>query len=402
MGKEGFGELISLDSAMEILLSRARRLPPEQVPLSRARARVLAQNVTAKIDVPHFDRSAMDGFAVIASDTFDASQNSPIRLKLRESIAAGDVPRKRIAHGTCAEIATGGAMPRSADAVVMVENTQRQGQDVLIYKSVAPGTNVVRKGSDIKKGEVVVAKGTVLAPQHLGALAAVGITTVSVTRRVKAVLFSTGSEIVARGKRLREGKVFNINSVTLRAALEELGCEVEDYGVVKDSESEIVRRVSEGAKRADIVIFSGGSSLGRGDLAPDVISKIGTLLFHGIAVKPGKPTVAGIVAGKIVIGLPGYPVSALSNIYILVAPLIDKMTAATPIRRYTRATLTQKVASTVGRYEFLPVRLEGEFAHPVMRGSSAITTLARAHGFVEIPENVEVVDKGASVIVRLF
>lgn len=402
MGKEGFGELISLDSALKILLSYARRLPSGRVPLPRARARVLAQNVTAKIDVPHFDRSAMDGFAVKASDTFDASQNSPITLRLCESISTGRVPRRRIVRGDCAEIATGGAMPSGADAVVMVENTQRQGKDILVYRSVAPGTNVVKRGSDIKKGEVVVVKGTVLAPQHLGAIAAVGIRVVSVVRRARVVFFSTGSEILQPGKRLQAGKVFNINSVTLRTALEELGCEVDDYGVVEDREQEIVKRISEGAKRADIVIFSGGSSLGSGDLAPEVISKIGTLLFHGIAVKPGKPTVAGLVAGKIVIGLPGYPVSALSNIYILVAPLIGKMTAATPIMRFTKATLSQKVASTVGRYEFLPVRLDGEFAHPVMRGSSAITTLARAHGFVEIPENVEVVDKGASVTVRLF
>lgn len=167
MIKEGFGELVSLDRAVEILLSYAKPLPSERLPRARARARVLAQNVTAKIDVPHFERSAMDGFAVIASDTFEASQNSPVTLKLRETISTGDIPRKRIVHGTCAEIGTGGAMPRGADAVIMVENTQRQGEDVLVYKSVAPGTNVVKRGSDIKKGEVVIAKGTLLAPQHL-------------------------------------------------------------------------------------------------------------------------------------------------------------------------------------------------------------------------------------------
>jgi molybdopterin molybdotransferase len=344
----------------------------------------------------------MDGFAVVASDTFSASQNSPVALTLRESIACGEIARRRVLRGSCAEIATGGAMPSGVDAVVMVENTQVEGKKVLVYKSVAPRTNVVARGSDIRKGETVLQKGTVLTPAHLGALAAVGITTVSVRRRVKVVLFSTGSEIVAPGKRLGRGKVFNINSVTLRAALEELGCEVEDYGVVKDTEREITRLVLKGVRSADIVIFSGGSSLGRSDLAPEVLGKLGSLLFHGIAVKPGKPTVAGVVRGKIVIGLPGYPVSALSNVYILVAPLIERMTGATGITRFTRAMLAQKVASTVGRYEFLPVRLEGEFAHPVMRGSSAITTLARAHGFVEIPENVEVVEKGTPVTVRLF
>jgi len=402
MVKEGFGELIDLETALQLLLSHARTLPSEEAPLSRARARVLAQNVSAKIDVPHFDRSAMDGFAVVASDTFSASQNSPVALTLRESIACGEIARRRVLRGSCAEIATGGAMPSGVDAVVMVENTQVEGKKVLVYKSVAPRTNVVARGSDIRKGETVLQKGTVLTPAHLGALAAVGITTVSVRRRVKVVLFSTGSEIVAPGKRLGRGKVFNINSVTLRAALEELGCEVEDYGVVKDTEREITRLVLKGVRSADIVIFSGGSSLGRSDLAPEVLGKLGSLLFHGIAVKPGKPTVAGVVRGKIVIGLPGYPVSALSNVYILVAPLIERMTGATGITRFTRAMLAQKVASTVGRYEFLPVRLEGEFAHPVMRGSSAITTLARAHGFVEIPENVEVVEKGTPVTVRLF
>ncbi|MFH1422893.1 MAG: molybdopterin molybdotransferase MoeA, partial [Planctomycetota bacterium] len=284
----------------------------------------------------------------------------------------------------------------------MVENTQQQDNKVYVYKAVAPGVNVVKKGSDIKKGEIVIKKGTILAPNHLASLAAVGIISVAVVRKIKVSLFSTGAEIVRPGTRLQKGKVFNVNSISLRAILEELCCEVNDMGIVKDNEQEITKKILDGVKKADIVVLSGGSSLGRCDMAPEIISKLGTLLFHGIAVKPGKPTAAGIIKGKMVIGLPGYPVSALSNVYILMMPLIEKMTGALSVKKYTKAVLAQKVASTVGRYEFLPVRLDGELAYPAMRGSSATTTLAHAHGFVEIPENVEVVEKNTPVSVRLF
>ncbi len=425
--KAGFGKLASLEEAKDVLFKQAPQVESMEVSLSQAVGFVLAEDVKAEINVPHFVKSAMDGYAVRAEDTFEAADSRPITLNLIGSIEPGMRLERAIVRGGCFEIATGAPLPEGADAVVMVEYTEQtcksaaqpkhrkavpilrqcrkasEENEVKIHRSVAPGANVVEVGSDIEKGKTVLSKGTVLEPGHIGVLAALGRKNIAVRRGVKVGLLSTGEEILGPGERLTPGKVYDINYWTIEAALRKENCEVINLGLAKDDTQSLKEKILKGIKLADLVLLSGGSSLGGGDLVGEVIEDLGKLLIHGIAVKPGKPTMVGTVEGKLVIGLPGYPMSALSNYYILIEPLLLKMMGGKEEPRYAEAKLSRKVASTIGRFEFLPVRLQGgDWALPVSKGSSAITSLALANGFIEIGENVEVLNKEEKVKVRLF
>ena len=395
--------MASLEETKGILFKHAPQVESIEVSPGQAVGFVLAEDVRAEIDVPHFVKSAMDGYAVRAEDTFEAADSRPITLNLIGSIEPGVRLERAIDRGECFEIATGAPLPQEADAVVMVEYTEQKESEVKIRRSVAPGANVVGIGSDIKKGEVVLPEGMCLQPSHIGVLAALGREKVAVRRGVKVALLSTGDEILSPGERLTPGKIYDINYWTIEAALRKDNCEVISLGLAKDDIESLKEKILDGIKLADLVLLSGGSSLGGSDLVGEVIKDLGELLIHGIAVKPGKPTIAGTVQGKLVIGLPGYPMSALSNYYILLQPLILKIMGGKKEPRYTEAKLSRKVASTIGRFEFLPVRLQGgERALPISKGSSAITSLALANGFVEIGENVEVLNKEEKVKVRLF
>ena len=400
--KAGFGRLASLEEAREILFKHAPQVESIEVGLGQAVGFVLAEDVKAEIDVPHFVKAAMDGYAVRAEDTFEAADSRPVTLNLLGSIEPGMQPERAIGRGECFEIATGAALPEGADAVVMVEYTEQKENEVKIRRSLAPGANVVGVGSDIEKGKTVLSKGMVLEPGHIGVLAALGRENVAVRRPVKVALLSTGDEILSPGERLTPGKIYDINYWTIEAALRKEKCQVINLGLAKDDMGSLKEKILKGIKLADLVLLSGGSSLGGGDLVGEAIEDLGELLIHGIAVKPGKPTMVGTVQGRLVIGLPGYPMSALSNYYILIEPLLLRMRGGKKEARYTEAKLSRKVASTIGRFEFLPVRLEGEQALPITKGSSAITSLAFSHGFIEIGENVEVLNKEKKVRVRLF
>ncbi len=402
MGKAGFGKLMSLSEAKELALSNAPELGTESVPVSEAMGRVLAGPVSIGIDVPHFAKAAMDGFAVRAQDTFGASETSPLRLRLVGHVTPGVILERAVGPGECIEISTGAPMPRGADATLMVENTETQGEEILVYKTIAPGQNFIKAGSDIAAGSSLFGAGEELRPRHLGVLVAAGLREVEVRRAARVVLMSTGDEILSPGEPLAPGKIYNINSTTLGESLRAFGCHVRDLGVVRDESGAVKEAISSALEDADIVMLSGGSSLGRGDFVPEIMAELGTLLFHGIAVKPGKPTALALAGSKLILGMPGYPTSALSNYYIIVEPILEKMSGRKVRKNYTSARMKRKVLSTVGRYQFLPVKLEEGAAVPVMRGSSSITTLAIADGFVEIEENVEVVEKGATVSVRLF
>lgn len=402
MDKAGFGKLMSLSEAKELALRNAPDLGAQRVSVGDALGRVLAGPVKIEIDVPHFAKAAMDGYAVRAQDTFGAAESSPVRLRVVGHVTPGEVIDRAIDKGECIGISTGAPMPEGADATLMVENTEAEGDEILVYKTVAPGQNYIKAGSDLSAGSTLFEAGLQLAPRHLGVLVAAGLKEVEVRRVPRVALLSTGNEIVAPGAPLGPGKIYNINSTTLAAALKDFGCEVIDLGVIADR-PEAVREAIEGAlKQADIVMLSGGSSLGRGDFVPEIMGSFGKVLFHGIAVKPGKPTALAIAGKKLIFGFPGYPTSALSNYYILLEPVLEKMTGRKVRKSFVAAKMERKVLSTIGRYQFLPVKLEGAMAVPVMRGSSSITTLANADGFVEIEENVEVIEKGTAVNVRLF
>lgn len=411
--KPGFGRLATLGEVSEILDAHLPRFSYQKVSLTAALHEVLAADVVANIDVPHFAKAAMDGYAVVASDTFGATDGAPKILEVVGSVFPGEIFDREVAPGRCIEIGTGAPLPSGADAVVMVEFTEPgEAGKVLVRKGVAPRENIVEVASDLAAGSMVLRKGTRLEPRHLGALAAVGCFEVEVFRKPRVALFSTGPEIIEAGSSLEPGRIFDINSHTLRGALVADGCEVVDLGIVPDEPGALDRALRRGLHEADFVLLSGGSSLGGGDLVGEAFERVGELILHGIAVKPGKPVVLGSARGpgldggdeveKILIGLPGYPTSALSDYYIFVQPFIRRALGAGSRPSFVEATLARKHPSTVGRYEFLPVRLEGDEAIPLTKGSSAISPLAEADGFVEIDENTEVVERGARVRVRLF
>lgn len=406
MVKQGFGKLVSLKEAKEIIRSTVKEISDEKVALEHALFRVLAEDIVSDIDVPHFRKSAMDGFAVIASDTFGASNTIPKKLKIIDSVIAGVVSKKKLNPGECIEITTGAPMPKSADAVVMVEYTEKGNEKIVFYKSVAPGDNVIKVGSDVRKGSVLLTKGILLDPRFTGLLSSIGRKDVLVKKIPRVSVLSTGNEIISLDEKLIEGKIYDINSRTLIDSVKEMHCIPVDLGVVQDDRDLMKRKVLDGVEKSDLVIMSGGSSLGTEDLTKEVVQNLGELLVHGIAVKPGKPVVIGRIKGKAFIGLPGYPTSALSDFHILIKPVIHAMLGIKEVKNFVRAKLSRKVASTIGRYEFLAVKLErGEedlIAVPVMKGSSAITTLSSADGFIEVDENTEVLDKGSMVKVSLF
>ncbi|MBU0979206.1 MAG: molybdopterin molybdenumtransferase MoeA [Nanoarchaeota archaeon] len=402
MVKQGFGELAGAKEALKIAMSICRPLPGESCRVEDCLGRVLSSDVKAGIDVPHFNKSAMDGYAVVASDIFGASNTDPISLKLVEKIDAGKVPKKALTKGLCSEIATGAPMPVGADAVVMVEYTEADKGIVKVYKSIAPGQNVNKVGSDIRKGSVVLNKGILIKPRHSGVMTALGLQEIKVKTRIKVAIISTGDEIIEPGEKLEPGRIYDINSRTIIDAVKEYGAIPVFLGIARDDKADYKEKILKGVGEADIILLSGSSSLGAEDIMTDVLADIGKIHVHGIAVKPGKPTVIAEVKDKLVIGLPGYPTSALSNFYIIVRPVFDSMLGVKRKGGFVHVKLSRKVASTIGRHEFLAVKLDKGLAVPVQRGSSAITTLSEADGFIEIPNNVEVLEKGEQVEVRLF
>ncbi len=402
----GFGKLKSLREAMDIMGSIVPEIADEQISLDQALYRVLAEDIISDKDVPHFRKSAMDGFAVIASDTFGAANTNPKEFKLVDSVVAGTISRKKLDSGECIGITTGAPMHKNTDAVVMVEYTEKEGDKIIVYRSVTPGDNVVQIGSDVKKGTRVLTKGTQFGPRFTGVLAAIGRKSVRVKKVPRVSVLSTGNEIVSIAEELVEGKVYDINSRTLTDSIREIHCLPINLGIVGDDKELIKKKILEGVEKSDIVVMSGGSSLGTEDLTRDVVQDLGEVLVHGIAVKPGKPVIISRIRGKAFVGLPGYPTSALSDFHILIKPIISAMLGMRKTHNFIQANLARKVASTIGRYEFLSVKLErhedGIRAIPIMKGSSAITTLSSADGFVEIDENTEVLDRGCLVKVSLL
>ncbi len=412
MSQRVFRELASVEMVKELLKVSFQNEPfgVEEVPLERALGRVLAVDVEAKIDVPPFDRASMDGYAVHAEDTFGAEEDRPVHLRLVGRVAAGKVPQVVVERGEAVEISTGAPVPKGANAVVMVEYT-RCRNEVEVFRAVVPGENIMAAGSDIMAGELVLRTGELLTPRETGVLAAIGIDVVKVYLRPKVAILSTGDEIVLPGQPLPYGKIFDINSRTLFDSVIENGGEPKFFGVVGDSRAEISAKLDEALRWADVVITSGGTSAGVGDLLYRVIDDLGPIgvLVHGIAVKPGKPVIVGVVRGKPVFGLPGYPSSALMIFNVFVRPVLRRMAGLSGEidRRVVDARVVERIFSSGGRREFMPVHLvkneaDSYSVYPVPGESGAITTLSEADGFIEIPEGRVFLEAGEAVEVELF
>jgi molybdopterin molybdotransferase len=399
-----FTSTISLDEARRNLAAGVRPIArTERLRLQDAGGRVAAADVASSIDVPPFARSAMDGYALIAEDSAGASTTAPRRLRIVERIYAGQPPSESIARGTCAEIATGAPIPEGADAVVMVEETTpASSDDVDIRASPSPGQNIGRRGADITMGDRVICSGEVLTPSRVGALAAIGCAEVVVFARPRVAILSTGNEVAEPGRRLAPGHIFDVNRFTLGAIVDIHGGLAEPHRPAHDTLGALTDALDDCAA-ADVIVFSGGSSVGNRDLIVDAIAARGEMIFHGIAVKPGKPTAFAMIGNVPFFGLPGNPTSCLSNAYILLVPFL-RATARLPAHqpRVVRARLGRRITSEAGRHQFYTVRLADEVASPAFKGSGDITSLSRADGYIEIPADQSVVEEGVVVEVTLF
>jgi molybdopterin molybdotransferase len=397
-------ETIPLDEALRLIESAAHPIDRvKRLDIRQANGRVLAADAVSAVDVPPFSRAAMDGYAVVAADTFGASQFSPKVLRCVEQIYTGQVPTRTITPGQCTEIATGAPMPAGSDAVVMVEETDKDDSGhVRVFSPVYPQQNVGRQGADIVTGQTVLRMGEVLNPSKIGALAAIGTVEVEVYARPRVAILSTGSEVVEPGHPLGPGQIYDINTFTLSAVIADHGGVPVPYPSAPDT-LEALDHALDACAHEDMIVFSGGSSVGERDLILDAVAGRGEIVFHGIAVKPGKPTLFGVIAGKPVLGMPGYPTSCLSNSYMLLVPALRRM-ARLPaaLVRAVRLPLGQRIVSTTGRHQFYTVRIESGVAMPAFKASGDITSMSQADGYIEIPAQTEIVEKGQTVEVRLL
>ncbi|HTU01627.1 MAG TPA: gephyrin-like molybdotransferase Glp [Candidatus Sulfotelmatobacter sp.] len=408
MGMRLMKAFLALDEGLRILLGSASPVTrTESVPLLQAAGRVLAQPIRAEMDVPPFQRAAMDGYAVRAQDTFGAGNFNPARLRLAEVVHAADLAEHAVEAGTCIQIATGAPVPAGADAVVQVEDTELEAGPgdslVRIYTPVYPRQNVSQQGKDIPAGREVLRPGTLLSPSKIGVLAALGQAQVVVFARPVVAVLPSGNEIVPPGEPLAPGHIYDINSYTLAAVIQEHGGLPRLFPVMRDAVDDVRRSLQEAVGNSDLVVLSGGSSVGERDVMVEAVEGLGEVKFHGIAVKPGKPTLCGLIQGRLVLGMPGYPTSCLTNGYGLLVPVLRQM-AQFPMPRAggIELPMARRFTSTIGRHQFLPVRIEDGLVVPAFKESGAITSMADAEGYIEIPANVDLVEKGERVLVKFF
>ena len=400
----GFQKLVSVETALQTFLGTLRIKPKEtSSPLHLALNRVLAEQIIARTDLPRTNRSAVDGYAVNADSTAQATQHRPKTLK----IVYMDV----INENQAKQVWTGNSVPSRTNAVVMLENVKLDGDKIVVLSPVTRWENVSKKGEDMRKGQVAAEAGTRLKPQQLGLIAAFGIAEVKVFRRPRIAILATGNELAELGGKLQREQVFDTNRTVLRALCSELGAQTLDLGIARDDVDEISEKLRLGLIKADGVISSGGTSVGGLDLVPEAVNKIGKpgVIVHGVAMRPGMPTALAVVKDKPIIVLPGNPVAAMLSFEVFGRPLVSRMLGlkrAEP-RPMLRARMTRRIATTLGRKNFVRVRVlqkdDDFFAEPISaRGSSLISTMTRANGYVVVPENVEGLEEGDIVSVHMF
>ncbi len=403
MTMKPFKELTDREKAVKLI---AENLEPisrvEAVPLDEAAGRVLAVDVVAGFDVPPFDRASMDGYAVKAGDTSGAGEDEPIRLRLIGAQHTGELYEGEVGGGEALEIATGSPMPRGSDAVVMVEYTALDGEAVAVYKEVKAGRNMAPAGEDMRKGDHVLSRGAVLSPGKVGALAALGYAEVEVYEKPRVAIYSSGPEIVPQGTPLRPGQIYDINSYTMSAVVEANGGIPVKRGIMLDDVESIESAIRDAAGH-DMGVFSGGSSVGTKDLFGEVMERLGTVYFHGVRVKPGKPTLFGTVGGTPVFGMPGYPTSCLNNSYVFLAPAV-RLAARLPPReaRVLRLPMGHRMESRSDREQFITVRVDDGKAYRVYKQSGDITSMTDADGYIILPIGVSLVEEGETVEITLL
>ena len=412
----GRTSLTPVGEAVTLLVEKLADIPLQTavVPLPEAIDRVLAADIHSPEDLPAHPRSTMDGFAVRAADTFGASNSMPAYLEIDGEVLMGEMPEGEVRKGKCFRIATGGLLPKGSDAVVMFEHTIPVDEKMLeVVKSVGVGTSLINTGEDIAKNAPALPQGQRLRPQDLGLLAGLGIAEVEVYEQPKVAILSTGDEIVEWSSSPSPGKIRDINGVTLAALCRRLGAAVTDYGIVSDSEELFFSTVQRAATENNIVLFSGGSSVGMRDLGERVIEKLGQpgILVHGVALKPGKPIIIGLTNQTAIFGLPGHPVSAMVCFDFFVIPALRSFAGLKPQRETEKPTvaavLDRNINSAAGRLDLIRVQLhprenEPPLAVPVLGKSGSISTLSHAHGYFLIPEDAQGILQDTTVQVHLY
>jgi molybdopterin molybdotransferase len=404
----GFPDLTTIDKALEKIKENINvSIEAEEVSLDKCVDRVLAEDIISPIDVPLFDRSAVEGYAVLSSDTFSASPTNPIELIVIGKSEAGSEPSQipKISSGKAVEIFTGAPLPYGSDAVVMVEQTKRVGDKVLIYSQVAKWRNVSKQGEDFAKGKPLLLKGTRMKPWHIGALASANITKVRAYRRIRVGVLSTGSELKELGEEVRVGEVVNSSKPMLKALIKERGCVPVDLGTVEDDLNKIIEKLKIGLEVCDIVVTTGGTSLGEKDLMPDAIQQLGSpgLIVHGVAMRPAKPTGAGVVNGKPTFILSGYPVAALVGFEVFVDEVINFLYGTKPEPKpKVKGRLTKKLATQVGYRSFVRAKVilspSGYLVEPLrLTGSGLLSSMTKANAMIVVEENMEGFDEGDEV-----
>lgn len=378
----------------------------DTVPLPKAVDRVLAEDILAEEYVPDFDRSTVDGYAVRASDTFGCSDAMPAILTLNGEVLMGRDAGSELLPDFCRAVPTGGAVPKGADSVVMVEYTEDYGDGTVgIGKPAAPGQNMIFRGDDVYPGKTVLTKGRVLSAQDIGALAAVGRVNVPVIKKPTVAIISTGDELVPPDETPAAGQVRDVNSPMLEAMLTSFGAETVNYGIIVDDEEKIAAAVNDALEKCDAVLLSGGSSVGIKDATCRIIESVGELILHGIAMKPGKPTIMGKSGAKPIVGLPGHPVAAYFVAKLFVLPLLSQLMGRSAEEYTVKARLSESVSANHGRAQYLCCRLirseDGLTAVPIRSKSGLITQLAGADGFFCIGRDCEGLPKGAEIEVTV-
>jgi len=408
-----FRTLISLEEANTRLLKffDPRPVGEETVPVEKSLGRIISDDIISQIDIPGFDRAAMDGYAVRAADTFGSEEEHPVVLKVVGRVEAGENPTSEVASGKAVEIATGAPIPKGSNSVVMVEYTHERDGSVEIRRPVTPGENVMAAGSDIMAGELVLRKGDRFTSREVGLIAALGVETVKVYRKPRVAIISTGNEILRLGEQIQYGKIFDINANSLFAAVIETGCEPIYIGVARDDSNDMLDKIGKALQTTNLVITSGSTSAGVGDRLYRILNSFGEpgVIVHGLSLKPGKPVVVAVIKGIPVFALPGYPTSAMIIFQTLVKPVLLRMTGfgEAHARNTLQVTLAMKAFAAGGRREFMPVHVilneTGKYiAYPVMGGSGAITSYAMSDGFIDIPVERKLLEEGEPVTVSLF
>ncbi|MFX0080951.1 MAG: molybdopterin molybdotransferase MoeA [Candidatus Hodarchaeota archaeon] len=406
-----FLKTIKVEEFKDILTSISiLEIEEEQLNIENCYNRIVSRDIRSTIDVPHFRKSRMDGYAVIAKDTFGAEEDNLIELELIETIQAGDIPKKRLDNKQCSYVSTGAALPDNSNGIVMVEFTEVHENVVSISKAITPGTHVIDIGHDIKKGEIIVKKGSLVDLATIGILASCGIKEIWVNKKPKISLLSTGNELVNQEvQNLEIGKIYDVNSIVLKKAIENTGVLVKFFGIIKDNYRDLKNAIDDAMEMSDIVILSGGTSKGEGDLGPKVLEDFEDIeiLVHGVNIKPGKPIIFAKIKNKIIFILPGYPTSALSCFYIFIDNFLRKLSGYPLKDKFSKLMVVgERIYSTVGRHEFKAIKIKEDEGikkiYPIKTGSEAISTMFFADGYIEIEELESIIEKGEKRKVNFF